>query len=349
MAQRHLYKQMIKTKRIAESPGFQQLQASEALRAGPSSPAEANVTARLFSSNPVKQVMPGIMSDIRGVLGIDEKDKRKDKEQSGQESRDTQSKNGGVDGRRQKVSNGLHLGESADGLATDSDISTSSSDGENVKANPGAAKTPSASSAPKHKSDTESESDSDSASSAGHISQKSKAKVKAKSAPIENPTTTFLPTLMGGYWSGSESDASDNDDEAARIQPPRKNRPGQQARRALWEKKYGSGANHVKKEQQKTEQEKQGRDSGWDVKRGATGEGDRKSTKRDSKHKTAPNDRGSKGQGRGRTFGDGERDKRRPQPQKPQDNKPLHPSWEAAKKAKEQRHANFQGKKITFD
>ena len=66
---------------------------------------------------------------------------------------------------------------------------------------------------------------------------------KSKTFPAAKPgLSTFLPTLMGGYWSGSESSASDIEDAA----PVKKNRPGQMARRAIWEKKYGEKANHVK-------------------------------------------------------------------------------------------------------
>ncbi|KAF2965333.1 hypothetical protein GQX73_g8215 [Xylaria multiplex] len=85
-----------------------------------------------------------------------------------------------------------------------------------------------------------------------------KARVKAvKPASFNTGNSAFLPSLMGGYVSGSES-ASDVD-----VAPPtRKNRRGQRARQAIWEKKYGEKAKHHQKE-------KDPRDSGWDMKRGA--------------------------------------------------------------------------------
>lgn len=134
---------------------------------------------------------------------------------------------------------------------------------------------------------------------------------------------------MGGYFSGSESEPEDG--EAA--PPQRKNRMGQQARRALWEKKYGAKANHVKSAKK---EEKRSRDSGWDLRRGATDGSERR----------------GRGMGRGghRGAGDSKRNGGGGKPGPVQDDKPLHPSWEAAKKAKEQKAtAAFQGKKVVFD
>lgn len=152
-------------------------------------------------------------------------------------------------------------------------------------------------------------------------------------------STTFLPSLMmGGYWSGSESEPEEIEEE-----PKRKNRMGQQARRALWEKKYGASANHVK-EQQKGG--KKGRDSGWDPRKGATGDGD--SGRR--KFGTGSNATAVVGEKRVGQSGTGKETRGGPSKKKPDDNKPLHPSWEAARKAKEQKStASFSGKKVVFD
>lgn len=171
---------------------------------------------------------------------------------------------------------------------------------------------------------------------------------KPKKPPSTAPnSTTFLPSLAMGYWSGSES-AEDLSDEGPMT---RKNRMGQQARRALWEKKFGKNANHVKKQPQD-------RDEGWDARKGAS----------------AGDARGKRGRGRG--SGDSKvargRDKARsgrgPMSSgansdpvglkqarpilkaKAAGDGPLHPSWEAAKKAKEQKKmVPFQGKKVVFD
>lgn len=144
----------------------------------------------------------------------------------------------------------------------------------------------------------------------------------------------LLPTLMGGYISGSESDASDIDVAPA----ARKNRRGQRARQAIWEKKFKDKAKHLG-------QEKAGRDSGWDLKRGAVDGSvrtpwkqgirtpfEKRPDRHDEQEHAAP-------------------ETRRPRPPtKKDDEGPLHPSWEARKKAKEaEQTAAFQGKKITFD
>ncbi|KAB5566401.1 Bud-site selection protein [Coniochaeta sp. 2T2.1] len=178
----------------------------------------------------------------------------------------------------------------------------------------------------------EEDSDADSDDS-GAISRSPSPKRASKRRKAEDtgPTTgsTFLPSLMGGYISGSES-ASDVD-----IEPPRKNRRGQRARQAIWEKKFKAEAKHL---------QKQTRDQGWDPKRGAVEGSARTPWKKGIANPF------------GRPAGGGSHGA--PQeaaapPRKPRttDNTgPLHPSWEAKKKAEEkQKNATFQGKKITFD
>ncbi|KAK4201550.1 Bud-site selection protein [Triangularia verruculosa] len=151
---------------------------------------------------------------------------------------------------------------------------------------------------------------------------------KTKKAPkVEVNGSTFLPSLMGGYISGSES-ASDVD-----IGPTRKNRRGQRARQAIWEKKFKEQAKHLKKQQEK-------RDAGWDLKRGAV-DGDNKPWKKGIKNPfkaTGANDVAVK--------------KEEPKKERARDDLgTLHPSWEARRLAKEKEKltAPFQGKKITFD
>ncbi|KAI3399022.1 hypothetical protein diail_8049 [Diaporthe ilicicola] len=144
-----------------------------------------------------------------------------------------------------------------------------------------------------------------------------------------------LPSLMGGYISGSESDASDIDVAPA----ARKNRRGQRARQALWEKKFKEKAKHLSKE-------KAGRDSGWDLKRGAVDGSEKTPWKKGIK---TPFERRSDGQRDEHDYAAPEPRRPRP-PTKKDDEGPLHPSWEARKRAKEaQETAAYQGKKITFD
>ena len=156
------------------------------------------------------------------------------------------------------------------------------------------------------------------------------AKAGTASARTRATDSTFLPTLMGGYISGSES-ASDVD-----IAPPRKNRRGQRARQAIWEKRYKDKAKHLKKDS---------KDQGWDLRRGAVDDRGAKPWKRGIKN---PFER--KG-AEGANLENTEQSVPRRKPKtEPQNTGPLHPSWEARKKAKEkQESAKFQGKKITFD
>lgn len=118
-----------------------------------------------------------------------------------------------------------------------------------------------------------------------------------------------LPALTQGYISGSE-----DDEPEFNPVPERKNRRGQRARRKIWEMKYGNRAKHVIKEKQEFEKKKQMKEA-------------RQQQRADKQQKF--------------------------QQQKQQkvelNNKPLHPSWEAKLKQKEQQKTiQFQGKKVTF-
>lgn len=141
-----------------------------------------------------------------------------------------------------------------------------------------------------------------------------------KVAPMPAASSKFLPSLMSGYISGGDSDP---DAEYYKINgknsgPPekkeRKNRMGQQARRALWEKKFGKEANHVKSAEEEAREKRERRDAKR-LRNGLPAMGEKK----------------------------------------PEKEGPLHPSWEAARMAKEKQakmaEAMFkpQGKKITFD
>ncbi|KAK2048102.1 NADH-ubiquinone oxidoreductase 30.4 kDa subunit [Colletotrichum somersetense] len=171
-------------------------------------------------------------------------------------------------------------------------------------------------------------------------SRKQKKQARAKKPTGRPGETTFLPSLMGGYISNSESEASDLD-----LAPPKK-RLGQKQRQAIWEKKYGAQANHVKK--QATAQRTGARDSGWDMKRGAVGgeeDGPRKPWKKGVSNPLAAKQGSKRDEGRRAAVPEG-----KPKlPPKRDDEGVLHPSWQARKKAKEeQTMAAFQGTKITF-
>ncbi|KAG8998700.1 hypothetical protein FRB93_013479 [Tulasnella sp. JGI-2019a] len=81
----------------------------------------------------------------------------------------------------------------------------------------------------------------------------------SKGKPNKSGESIFLPSLSVGFMPG-EYDPYD-DYENADIDGPsgsaigRRNRRGQKARRAIWEKKYGSKAKHKQKEHEQWEQE----------------------------------------------------------------------------------------------
>ncbi|PLB39596.1 BUD22 family protein [Aspergillus candidus] len=335
-AKKHIFKQLSRTKRIAESTTFAEFQQSRKLAAGgPSSEAEANVMGLLCKSTPVKNVLPGIMDGIREIMGLDDmsaagkkgsqaakgaqkkdqaKPKRSERPTTADEDEDEEEGEPRAIAAGDDSDDDMDLAQYSNQLASDSESDSESSRPPRNAMSISPSRSPSPTSPPQKQ-------------------QKAQPRIKPT-------TTTFLPSLtMGGYFSGSESEPEDAADSG--VAAPRKNRMGQQARRALWEKKYGTGANHVKQEQAMA---RRSRDNGWDMKRGATG-GERRHG----------GGRGGYDRGDGRSSfpsrngGDGNGHMAR-KPPPPQDNKPLHPSWEAAKKAKEQKNiAAFQGKKMVFD
>jgi hypothetical protein len=142
-----------------------------------------------------------------------------------------------------------------------------------------------------------------------------KPKKASKAAPASSASSTFLPSLMSGYVSGGDSDPdAEWHQQNAKRGPPekkeRKNRMGQQARRALWEKKFGARANHVRQQEEKERAKKM--------------KAEKKKMEKEQEKKRI-------------------------------EEAPMHPSWEAARKAKEKAAAMAsaiskpQGKKITFD
>ncbi|TGZ84337.1 Bud-site selection protein [Ascodesmis nigricans] len=148
--------------------------------------------------------------------------------------------------------------------------------------------------------------------------------------PAPPASSQFLPTLMTGYVSGSSSD-SDQPSKSRPRGPPekkvRKNRMGQQARRALWEKKFGQKANHVTKEREQKKKE-------WE---------DRQVRKETKQKEWEERERRRREKGGGGVVGSGG------------SNEALHPSWEAARKRKEKELMLKEvmkkpvGQKITFD
>lgn len=340
--------------------------------------ARANVTARLYNSNPVKTAMTEVMASINAVLRIEQPPNRKKRlrkadyepnkpmkgeaEPQRRELRrpedvsDEESNRGTsleetsqdvtntgedeVEGANKDEKEGeerdLEYHKYASRLANSSDSgSESAEDDSGDESEPESKTTPQTGAARIARALSLSHSSSDPTPSPSPPPTKAKAKAQNEITTAPK-STTFLPSLMmGGYWSGSDSASSidDNEANAADIQP-RKNRMGQQARRALWEKKFGVRANHLKGQQS--------READWDPRKGARG-GD---------------ERGQRGRGRGREFGgrgggsgaSGANSEKVVERKKKLEEGPLHPSWEAAKKAKERKTTStFQGTKVVFD
>ncbi|KAF2452849.1 Bud-site selection protein [Lineolata rhizophorae] len=184
--------------------------------------------------------------------------------------------------------------------------------------------------------------------------------------PTCHDKSAFLPSLTtGGYWSGGTSE-SDSEDDLRRAdfspepEPQRRNRPGQRARRQLWEQKYGREARHLQQAQRVRGAagpasrhgnggKRDKRSEGWDAKRGARPTDGKKgwtTGKCGGDFSTGRFGGPGVGGGAGRKKGEGKGAKEG----KRDDEGKLHPSWEAAKRAKEQKMSmEFKGKKVVFD
>ncbi|KZV70175.1 Bud-site selection protein [Peniophora sp. CONT] len=180
----------------------------------------------------------------------------------------------------------------------------------------------------------------------------------AKSKPSES---LFLPSLAVGYTRG-DSDSDFSDSEAKVADSVRKNRRGQRARRAIWEKKYGKGAKHLINGA--ADDAQQGRDGSRQ--RPNERQGPRQ---RDNGRAPQPGRPPQTNAGRPPQRDVVPRHQQPVQPyhpvphfngppppfrstQKSTEEKPLHPSWEAKKRLKEQQSAGIRpptGTRITFD
>ncbi|SLM33803.1 Bud-site selection protein, BUD22 [Lasallia pustulata] len=382
-AQLHLHKTLLKSKPIATSAALPPSVASILDSATQSHDiAHANVTARLYNSNPVKSAMTEVMASINAVLGLEQQPNRKKRLRKADYKSDKAMK---VKLPRQKedirriedVTNdgsdsvwdiiprpGVpHEATNADG---DEDEGVNKDEGEDAEESELEDVTYAsrlANSSDSESADDKSEDDPETTPITGaeRIARAlslspfpsdptpspspppSKAK-PTKTSTITPKSTTFLPSLMmGGYWSGSESASDIDDDEAdAADNQPRKNRMGQQARRVLWEKKFGAKANHLKDQK---------RDVDWDSRKGARGGDERGKRERGrGGRRDGGGGREFVSRGRGASGASGANSEIVGGRKTKMEEGPLHPSWEAAKKAKEQKKtATFQGKKVVFD
>ncbi|GLB38425.1 putative BUD22 [Lyophyllum shimeji] len=191
------------------------------------------------------------------------------------------------------------------------------------------------------------------------LSKAPPTKALAKSSGVQS---TFLPSLSVGFTRG-ESDDSDLSESEVKVADLdiKKNRRGQRARRAIWEKKYGRNANHKKKE---AESKKEALGAGSQRRAPVNGKQsfNRPSmnggSTRPSDTKTVPQHRqeADKGWGQRAASSQGSAPQRSGPPARSSvggrtEEKSLHPSWEAKRKLKEKESATIvpsQGKKIKF-
>ena len=157
---------------------------------------------------------------------------------------------------------------------------------------------------------------------------------RANTSEEDDEEDAFLPSLHTGFipgddWSDAEADYADTGGKGP-AKSQRKNRRGQRERRAIWEKKYGRHANHLKLREKEPRKAREHRVPDRPTKRPKTMQ--------------APPPR------QPRTQDPHPPSSSRVQPAPPTSNAPLHPSWIAKQRAKEAQHAaKPQGTKVVFD
>ena len=157
---------------------------------------------------------------------------------------------------------------------------------------------------------------------------------RANTSEEDDEEDAFLPSLHTGFipgddWSDAEADYADTGGKGP-AKSQRKNRRGQRERRAIWEKKYGRHANHLKLREKEPRKAREHRAPDRPTKR--------------PKPMQAPPPR------QPRTQDPHPPSSSRVKPAPPPSNAPLHPSWIAKQRAKEAQHAaKPQGTKVVFD
>lgn len=365
VAEQHLRRTIAKVKSLRESEDIPEHE--KVVEKGEQDVALLNVQARLFKVDAVRKAIDEAIDDLKEIIGAGAngakgqtdadgaKKKKKKKSESDEEeepqvdieafdsdvlaafdariaapsSVEGDSEDSLSDGHR-PPSIGDSESEDDDELDLDEEMESDEEDKVHVSTNGVRIAEDSSDSGAIHDSDIGSESDSDSETDEISAPQ---PKSKRKAVLLEKPSaSTFLPSLShAAYFSGSESEASDLDADLA----PRKNRRGQKARQRIWEQKYGDKAKH---------KEKEDRAQGWDAKRGAVG--DRNSG------------RGRNGPPRGygpEKSGENAIPLGQKKITKRDDVGNLHPSWLAAKAAKEKKSGlkidlgAKSSKKVVFD
>jgi hypothetical protein len=348
VADQHLRKTVGKVKSLKDQDALKTY--VEGLEKGSTEPATLNVLARLYKVAAVKKVVDSTIEQLKGVFAPsdaatqgqkDKKDtkKRKQAADEDEEMMDVSDEEGdpfeafssriaapssGEEGSEGSVSDGERPPSIEDSESDHDPEDDLEADSESEEADEFQGFSDDDDIAidrqiapPSDMSDSESD-----ASSAAIPTSKSKSKSKADAAP---PTSSaFIPSFShAAYVAGSDSEASDLSADFA----PRKNRRGQRARQKIAEAKFGAKAKHL---------EKADRNKGWDPKRGAVSTEKRGYGPQQSGENAIP-------------LG-----KKKLEPKKRDDKGVLHPSWQAAKLAKEKKAIKIdvkagQGNKVVFD
>lgn len=374
IAEQHIRRTIGKVKSLKDHEALPE--SVKEIEKGDNDAAKLNVLARLYKVPAVKKEVDALIEDLKAIVGAGEgtakikgaekaqTGEKKDKKQNIEEDEDVDMLDlSDEDGVAARLFNARiaapSSGEESDADVSDVerppsiadsdsehdpeadlDIASDSSDAESFE---GFGNSNSNSDIPVNRSiappsdlsQSESEFDSDTS-----LSITTEKKPKAPKDTSKSTASEFLPALShAAYFSGDES-ASDLDEK------PRKNRRGQRARQKIAEAKYGKAAKHI---------EKQERKQGWDAKRGAvSNDGTRGSNRKDRRLA----EKGMKAKGGRGPIISGENaaplGKKRAEGAKKDDTGPLHPSWAAAKAAKESKKLKIdlgsaKSKKITFD
>ncbi|KAF1832843.1 Bud-site selection protein [Decorospora gaudefroyi] len=364
LADQHLRKTVARVKSLKDAEPLQEYIAG--IRAASHDTNMLNVTARLFKVPQVKEVVDGLVGDLKTILGAGgdggKRDGKKNKvaekeDEDMQQADDDENEDdpymafsariaapsSGEGESEDSVSDNERppsIGDSESEHDPDDDLEagdTSSGEEDTASDDEGdihsQRRQPVRSIAPP--SDDDSAFDSDLESDSDQVSIPT-AKTKLPATDTKPTTSAFLPALShAAYFSGSESEASDLD---ADIEP-RKNRRGQRARQKIAEAKFGAKAKHLEKVQKK---------AGWDAKRGAVGD------KRERNARKTGGRGPEQSGGNAEPLGDKKGEKKAGAKRERDDKGDLHPSWLAAKKAKESKKLKIevgktQGRKVVFD
>lgn len=368
----HLRKTLARVKSLKDAEPLQEYIAG--IREGNKDVNTLNVTARLFKVKQVKNVVDRVVEDLKGVLGVAKgkedakeevggkkvQEKKAPKDEDTAKKEDVDMKDASDEGDDPYMAFSARIAEPSSG-EDDSEASVTDderppsivdSDSEHDPDTDLDADSESESEelgeveevdgangellSNEDSEDEDSRSDSDSDSAA--IPTKN---IKAKAIEEKPTSSAFIPALShAAYFSGSESEASDLDVDVA----PRKNRRGQRARQKIAELKYGQKAKHLEKAQ---------RSATFDPKRGAVS-GTDKRQRRGKPLGGGPQQSGGNAEPLGERSD--KKDRKIGVGAKRDDKGELHPSWQAAKMAKESKKLKIDlsgakpaGKKVVFD